>query len=67
MGGLRKVSYQKWLTSRCFAGEDAPAWDGQEAPRLLAKETRPAPAEAGGVVHEAITKYAWGDETEKVK
>lgn len=50
-----------------LACEDAPAWDGQEAPRLLAKETRPAPAEAGVVVHEAITKYAWGDETEKVK
>jgi hypothetical protein len=43
---------------------DAPAWDGNEAPRLLTRETK---ASESTVAHEAITKYAWSDEKDKVK
>jgi hypothetical protein len=46
---------------------DAPAWDGNEAPRLLAREASKSSEGAPAVAHEVIKTYAWSDEQEKVK
>lgn len=43
---------------------DAPAWDGQEAPRLLEKKASISDESARKV---PITKYAWSDDGGKVK
>lgn len=50
-----------------MAAADAPAWDGNEAPRLLAREASKSSEGAPAVAHEVIKTYAWSDEQEKVK